>query len=405
MVNVFDSLKGLINSGMISKAATMFGESDSKVSSSVSSIISGLLGVLLKNGNTPQIKNILDEAGNLNILSGVEKIFEDDPSLDQQKIGDDFLQHLLGDRAESFTTAVSNNSGISKVATNRLVSMLAPVLTGFLGKKISKDKWSMNHLLNELDKQKDSFAKYIPNELVKSFGLSSVLTSTPGAPREEKKKSSSWLWWLLLVLAILALFFVWRSCGGSETDKDRGLLTAPATTITQGEEATEPAAPATTEKVNTELVLPDGVKIQAYAGGIEDQIIKFLGSDEYKNADENLLKDKWFNFDNIEFLHGSSTELTPESHVQLKNIASILNNYQGTKIKIGGYTDKTGDSKVNQKISQERAETVRSILEKGGISASRLSAEGYGDKFAKYPADAPDSDRIKDRIIALRFLK
>ncbi len=42
---------------MISKASSFLGENDSKVNSAVSSMIPGMLGALLKKGDTPQVKN------------------------------------------------------------------------------------------------------------------------------------------------------------------------------------------------------------------------------------------------------------------------------------------------------------------------------------------------------------
>lgn len=47
-------------------------------------------------------------------------------------------------------------------------------------------------------------------------------------------------------------------------------------------------------------------------------------------------------------------------------------------IEIAGHTDNTGDSAYNKKLSQARAESVRSYLIKKGVPASRMLAKGYG---------------------------
>ena len=148
------------------------------------------------------------------------------------------------------------------------------------------------------------------------------------------------------------------------------------------------------------VILTRGQTLQAYKGGIEDQIVKFLKSDDYKNATEDQLKDKWFNFDNLNFEFGKAV-LTPDSKVQLENLKLILAEFPDAKIKIGAYTDKKGDANTNLKLSNERANTVKSSLN----SAQVLEAEGYGSKFAKIPAEASDKERESDRKTAIRFVK
>jgi outer membrane protein OmpA-like peptidoglycan-associated protein/uncharacterized protein YidB (DUF937 family) len=158
------------------------------------------------------------------------------------------------------------------------------------------------------------------------------------------------------------------------------------------------------ERKLTEVSLPNGTKLEAYPGGIEDQLIKFIQSDEYKNGTAETLKEKWFNFDDLNFKIGS-TELVPESKRQLDNIAAILKAFPDVKIKIGGYTDKTGNDAGNKKLSDERAKAVKSALEKAGVGAQVPEAEGYGEEFAKVPETASDEERAADRKTSVRLLK
>lgn len=161
---------------------------------------------------------------------------------------------------------------------------------------------------------------------------------------------------------------------------------------------------ANTDRKLTEVSLPDGTKLQAYPGGIEDQLIKFIQSDEYKNGTADSLKDKWFNFDDLNFKFGT-TELVPESKRQLDNIAAILKAFPAVKIKIGGYTDKKGDDAANLKLSDERAKAVKSALDKSGVGAQVPEAEGYGEKFATVDENASDKEREADRKTSVRVLK
>lgn len=161
---------------------------------------------------------------------------------------------------------------------------------------------------------------------------------------------------------------------------------------------------AETERKLTEVVLPNGTKLQAYPGGIEDQLVKFIQSDEYKNATNEQLKNKWFDFDDLRFKFGEA-ELVPESKRQLDNIVAILKAFPDVKIKIGGYTDKKGDDAKNKELSDKRAKAVKALLEKAGVGPQVPEAEGYGEEFAKVPETASDNEREADRKTSIRLIK
>jgi len=78
-----------------------------------------------------------------------------------------------------------------------------------------------------------------------------------------------------------------------------------------------------------------------------------------------------------------------------------LQEFPEAKIKIGGYTDKTGDEKLNKKLSEDRAEAVEDYLKSKNLGSQVDGAEGYGSEFAKYPASASESERILDRHVSV----
>jgi outer membrane protein OmpA-like peptidoglycan-associated protein len=146
--------------------------------------------------------------------------------------------------------------------------------------------------------------------------------------------------------------------------------------------------------------------LKANKGGLEESMVAFLASGNYKNAaDVAALKDKWYSFDQVNFKMGSASALEAGSEEQLKNLAQILKAYPDAKIKIGGYTDKTGEEPVNLKVSQQRADYIKSELNKMGVGSQVLSAEGYGSKFATVAATASNEERAIDRKMAVRFSK
>jgi len=415
MSQLYDSLKGLICPSMAPKAARIVGEKDANVTTAISSIIASMMGVILKNGNTQQLKNIFDEAGKLNILADTANICEEKPTPQQRKIGDDLLQNLLGDKAADFTAPIAKHAGISSVATNRLVSMMAPIVAGYFGKKLVTDGWSMQKLLNEIESQKNSFAGNVPNELARNFGLTSFVTSANSNNAKttvpEKKKNNSWITWLIIVLVILLLIFLWRSCRNRSTSdmyNDRPMVTDTVrpTPVERARTAMDTASMRVNRDMEMrEVTLANGTRLNVYRNGIEEQMIDYLKSDDYKNATNNDLKDKWFMFDNLAFEYGSGTELETSSRQQINNIIAILKNNPNVKVEIAGFADKKGTEPANMEVSKERAETMKRIFADGGVGKQVVLTEGMGDEKAKHSASESDSKRAEDRGAALRFVK
>ena len=141
--------------------------------------------------------------------------------------------------------------------------------------------------------------------------------------------------------------------------------------------------------------LPGNVELNVPERGVESEVIVYL-NDPSKQIGPNL----WFNFDRILFETGSA-RLKPESQEQVKNIAQIMKAYPTVKMKIGGYTDNTGDPAANLKLSQERATNVMSAIVAQGVGSDRLTAEGYGEQFP-VADNSTEEGRHQNRRIAMR---
>lgn len=82
---------------------------------------------------------------------------------------------------------------------------------------------------------------------------------------------------------------------------------------------------------------------------------------------------------NIFFDTGKST-LRSESNAELDRLVKLLKDVPSLEIEISGHTDNTGSASLNEKLSKSRAEAVVTYLKGKGISASRLTSEGYGSR-------------------------
>jgi outer membrane protein OmpA-like peptidoglycan-associated protein len=77
---------------------------------------------------------------------------------------------------------------------------------------------------------------------------------------------------------------------------------------------------------------------------------------------------------------------------------------KGYVLEIAGYTDNTGDARINLELSQRRASAVREALIKAGANPKMLLAKGYGSADPIAGNDTPEG-RERNRRIEYRVVK
>jgi len=73
-------------------------------------------------------------------------------------------------------------------------------------------------------------------------------------------------------------------------------------------------------------------------------------------------------------------DIRPESLPKIEKFAEFLLKNRGSLVRIEGHTDSRGSDNYNMVLSKKRAESVRKKLIELGVSASRLTAVGKGEK-------------------------
>lgn len=93
----------------------------------------------------------------------------------------------------------------------------------------------------------------------------------------------------------------------------------------------------------------------------------------------------------IEFELGSS-RLLQSSDQLLDRVAEVLLNHNRLKLIVAGHTDDSGSVEFNEKLSLERAGSVKLYLVKKGVYPESIKVYGYGSRA---PALNEDSDKAR----------
>ena len=84
------------------------------------------------------------------------------------------------------------------------------------------------------------------------------------------------------------------------------------------------------------------------------------------------------NMSDVLFDTGKYT-LKPGAREKLAKVSGILLAYPGLKVAIEGHTDSVGSDEFNQRLSEQRAYSVRDYLVQQSVAAAGVTAGGFGE--------------------------
>lgn len=381
-----DDLNGLFRSQALGEAAANLHESESSVmrgfQTASAAILGGLVGKAGESGFIRQVYDLITNSfGDGKTIESLSGLFRPGGTL-SESTGNRFLSMLFGSNQGTVEEKISQSSGLRPESASKLLSFAAPVVLGLLGKRAQESHLDASGLSSLLQREGAGLSGLLPAGLSSVLGWPSASAAATAAGAHSRPSSNRWLWPVLLLLALLGILWMW---------------TRSRTTVSEVATSTTNAVASTASRLGdmVRTTLANGVELNIPSMGLENNLLTFL-----RNPVGGVDPNRWFEFDRLTFDTNAAT-LQPESREQLSNLAAILKAYPNAKVKIGGYTDNTGDPAANLSLSQRRADSVRDELVAMGIARDRLESEGYGSEHA-VADNATEEGRAKNRRIALR---
>ncbi|HSX49558.1 MAG TPA: OmpA family protein, partial [Cellvibrio sp.] len=100
---------------------------------------------------------------------------------------------------------------------------------------------------------------------------------------------------------------------------------------------------------------------------------------------------------NITFA-SNSADIRSDFFPVLNSVAKVLAEFNKTSIKVTGHTDSTGGDKINQPLSENRADSVAMYLRSQKVSSARIQSYGYGSRYPVASNDTPSGREANRRV-------
>ncbi len=140
-MDIMDLLKSQISGGLMDQLANQVGGDKQQVEKATDGILHTLVGALAKNASSndgaSMLSNVLDRDHDGSILDDAMGFLTGNrqPANPRMTNGSGIVRHLLGDNQSAALNMVSKISGLDGSKAGNLMSMLAPIVMGTLGRQ------------------------------------------------------------------------------------------------------------------------------------------------------------------------------------------------------------------------------------------------------------------------------
>lgn len=401
MATMIESLLNLASPALVSALSEGTSESASAVSRGLGAAIPALASTIANRaGDQGFVKNLADLA--TRTAAGPDPV-ESTRALASSITGADttnpvggFLSSLFGRNLSGVTGSIARYAGVSGSTATKLVSVAAPLVLGYLGRRMRSDNLTADGLAHMLQGQRAELAASMPSGFTMPVApepdeRAPIAVETMAPVIAENRASSGWSVPGIALLAALGIAgLLWwnrdkpREVARVDTHQEMTGVVGTSGVI----ETTGPHGGRFTRTLpgNMNITIPS-------IGSAEDRLSTYLASPSAGTTTIDV--------DRIAF-ESASAKLTAGSGEQLKNIAAILRAYPRASVTVAGYADSAGSGAANMALSRARADAVAARLTAGGVPSDRVRAMGYGSE--KPVADnSTEEGRAQNRRVELEI--
>ncbi|WP_198390036.1 DUF937 domain-containing protein [Burkholderia ubonensis] len=413
--DLLHDIQSLLMEPMCGQAPGYLGESADNVRSAVHLITSNLLGAVLHMSTmSPDARNRIlvllnsSEANSEIGKSDLAGLFGGGfRTEDLVKSGRHALMSLFGSTWDRLGEVTARHTRLRVVSSVTLLAMIAPFVLGCLKHKLAPHgEWIDSEKIDALaEAQKGGLHKRLNRDFFEVIGLGSLVRWAEGRdatnpasghaqvealPRSEKSETKHrstmrWLPWLLAaLLAAIALAFCMNRSQKADQDSSvssegtRSASAASAAVVASAASAAVTDSPSSSAAAST-----GGATAASAPAGTENHAASDVAakSDASSHATEAPPVLKVF------FGYGKSN-VPADIRGKASQLLSFAQSNPSARFSIFGFTDTSGDPRLNEKLAKARAVAVRAALVHAGVDASRMTL--------KKPDGAPDSAQASD---------
>ncbi len=141
MSNILDLLQGQLSEGLVDQLSQSLGADKQQTNAAANGILSTLMSAIAKNASQPQgaeaLNNALERDHDGSFLDNISGFLGGNAQASNPKMvnGAGILKHVLGGKQSGAIDMISKMSGLSGDKTGNMMTMLAPMVLGMLGKQ------------------------------------------------------------------------------------------------------------------------------------------------------------------------------------------------------------------------------------------------------------------------------
>ncbi|MFZ2898414.1 MAG: DUF937 domain-containing protein [Saprospiraceae bacterium] len=141
MPNLMEMLQGQLSDNLVDQLSQQLGGADKeKTAIAANGVLSALVSQIARNASTPEgassLANALDRDHDGSVLDDLMGMIGGGNQANNRALnGEGIIRHVMGDRQNNVLDMISKMSGLDKGSTGNLMTTLAPIVMGMLGKQ------------------------------------------------------------------------------------------------------------------------------------------------------------------------------------------------------------------------------------------------------------------------------